>query len=65
PNTKMIHLRKEDLARGALIYQYMNPAVSFRMEAILSPANTVSESLELRLMPPEGGSGAEAPDPVK
>lgn len=65
PNTKMIDLRKEDLARGALIYQHASPAVSFRLEAILSPANTVSESIDLRLMPPGGSQGTESPDPLK
>ena len=66
PNIKMIDLRKEDLARGALIYRYMSPAVNFRLEAMLSPANTVSESIDLRLMPPaEPGAApaAAAPEP--
>lgn len=50
-NTKILDLRKEDLARGALIYRYVSPDVHFRMEAILSPSNLVSESLQLRLLP--------------
>lgn len=65
PNTKIIDLRREDLARGSLIYQHSSPAVSFRMEAILSPANTVSESIDLRLMPPEASPGTAEPDPLK
>ncbi len=65
PNTRMIDLRREDLARGALIYQNASPTVSFRLEAILSPANSVSESIDLRLMPPAGSPGAEPPDPLK
>lgn len=50
-NTKILDLRKEDLARGALIYRYASADVHFRMEAILSPGNLVSESLQLRLLP--------------
>lgn len=65
PNTRIIDLRREDLARGALIYQHSSPAVAFRMEAILSPANTVSESVDLRLMPPAASPGAAGPDPLK
>ncbi len=52
-NTKILDLRKEDLARGALIYRYVSADVQFRMEAILSPGNLVSESLQLRLLPPQ------------
>jgi len=68
PNLKIIDLRKEDLARGALIYRYASPAVNFRMEAMVSPANTVSESIDLRLLPPaEPGAApaAGAPEPEK
>lgn len=65
PSTKILDLRKEDLARGALIYRHSSPMVSFRMEAILSPANTVSETIDLRLMPVNSGPGADSPDPLQ
>ncbi len=63
-NTKILDLGKEDIARGALIYRYASADVQFRMEAILSPGNLVSETLQLRLLPrqeapaqpPAGGS---------
>ncbi|MCS7043692.1 MAG: hypothetical protein NZR01_12975 [Bryobacteraceae bacterium] len=65
PTTRMIDLRREDVARGALVYRHSSHNVSFRMEAILSPGNSVAESIELRLMPPEGSPGAEGADPLK
>lgn len=65
PNTKILDLRKEDLARGALIYRHSSSTVSFRMEAILSPANTVSETIDLRLMPVDGPPGADSTDPLQ
>lgn len=50
-NTKIIELRKEDLSRGALIYRNASPDVRFRLEAVFSPGNVLSESLQIRLMP--------------
>ncbi len=52
-NTKILDLRKEDLARGALIYRYASSDVHFRMDAVLSPVSVVSESLQVRLLPPQ------------
>lgn len=53
-NTKIIELRKEDLARGGLIYRNAGPDVHFRMEAVFSPGNVLSESLQVRLLPQPG-----------
>lgn len=65
-NTKILDLRKEDLARGALIYRYGSSDVHFRMEAVLSPVNVVSESLQVRLLPPrESPPQPAAADSVK
>jgi len=65
-NTKIIELGKDDIARGALIYRNASPSVQFRLEAMLSPSNVVSESLQVRLLPqsgPEPQGGGD--DPVK
>ncbi len=51
-NTKIIELRKEDVARGALIYRNASPDVQFRLEAVFSPGNALSESIHLRLLAP-------------
>lgn len=65
-NTKIIDLRKEDIARGALIYRNASPDVHFRLEAVVSPGNIVSESLQVRLLPPQEAPALPvAPDPVK
>lgn len=63
-NIKILDLGKEDLARGMLIYRYISPEVSFRLEAVLSPSNILSESLQLRLLPPGGGSSG-TPAPIR
>ncbi|MGQ9916640.1 MAG: hypothetical protein ACUVS7_04405 [Bryobacteraceae bacterium] len=55
-NTKILDLRKEDLARGTLIYRQVSSDVQFRLEAVFSPANSLSESVHLRLLPSEAGS---------
>lgn len=65
-NTKILDLRKEDLARGALIYRYASSDVHFRMDAVISPGNLVSESLQVRLLPPqESPAKPAAVDSVK
>jgi len=65
-NTKILDLGKEDIARGALIYRYASADVQFRMEAILSPGNLVSETLQLRLLPrQEAPAQPPAGDSVK
>ena len=61
PNTKIIELGKEDMARGALIYRNASPDVHFRLEAVFSPGNTLSESIQLRLLPPAGGPASPEP----
>lgn len=61
PTTRIIDLRKSDLARAALIYRHTTPEVSFRMEVLLSPGNTVTETLDLRLMPEE----SRPPEPTQ
>ncbi|MEJ5367527.1 MAG: hypothetical protein WHT08_04360 [Bryobacteraceae bacterium] len=57
-NTKILDLRKEDLARGALIYRHTSSDVSFRLEAVFNPGNALSESVHLRLLPPAPASGS-------
>jgi hypothetical protein len=65
-NTKIIELRKEDIARGALIYRNASPDVHFRLEAVLSPGNVLSESLQVRLMPGASPPAEPpAPDPLQ
>jgi hypothetical protein len=65
-NTKIIDLRKDDLARGALIYRNASPDVHFRLEALLSPGNVLSESLQVRLMPPAAPPAQPpSPDPLQ
>lgn len=63
-NTKIIDLGKDDLARGALIYRHASPDVQFRLEAVFSPGNSLSESIHLRLLPPAGAS-ASAPAAIR
>jgi hypothetical protein len=60
-NTKIIELGKEDVARGALIYRNASPDVHFRLEAVFSPGNTLSESIQLRLLPPAAGPASPEP----
>jgi len=65
-NTKIIELRKEDISRGALIYRNASPDVRFRVEAVLSPGNVLSESLQVRLLPQPEPVGRPAPaNPVQ
>lgn len=65
-NTKIIELRKEDISRGALIYRNASPDVRFRVEAVLSPGNVLSESLQVRLLPqPEPARQPAPANPVQ
>lgn len=60
-NTKIVDLSKEDLARGALVYRHNSSDVHFRLEAVFSPGNMLSESVHLRLLPPQSASGSPEP----
>jgi hypothetical protein len=49
-NSKSVELKQEDLSRGGVLYQNASRKVRFRMEVFPRERNSISESLELRLL---------------
>ncbi|MBI5084608.1 MAG: hypothetical protein HZB13_08430, partial [Acidobacteria bacterium] len=62
-NSKTVELKQEDLSRGGVLYRHGTSNVKFRLEVFPRERNSVTESLELRLLesakPATGSPGGE------
>lgn len=53
-NAKTVDITRDDIARGGILYRNATQNVRFRLEIPHGEHNSVSEDLEVRVMPPAG-----------
>lgn len=58
-NMKTVSLGRDDLVRGGVLYRYSSGAVAFRLEVFPQERTSVSESVDIRMLEPAGGSEAK------
>jgi hypothetical protein len=55
-NTKTVEITRDDIARGGILYKNATKDVRFRLEIPRGEHNSISENLDVHLMPPASGT---------